>query len=63
MRKRIGSKKIGKSGNGNVFQNLMKIVVNFVGKKIIKKKFTQQTQKSCLVQVSFLTKKGKKDSN
>ena len=36
MRKRIGSKEIGKSGNGNVFQNLMKIVVNLFGKKIKK---------------------------
>ena len=35
MQKRIGSKEIGKSGNGNVFQNLMKIVVNLFGKKMI----------------------------
>ena len=33
MRKRIGSKEIGKSENGNVFQNLMKIVVNLFGRK------------------------------
>ena len=33
MRQRIVSKEIGKSGNGNVFQNLMKIVVNLFGKK------------------------------
>ena len=33
MRKRIGNKKIGKSGNGNVFQNLLKIVFHLFGKK------------------------------
>ena len=33
MRKRIGSREIGKSGNGNVFQNLMKIFFNLFGKK------------------------------
>ena len=49
MRKRIGSKKIGRSGNGNVFQNFKKIVVNFFEKKKEEKKITQQTQKSCLV--------------
>ena len=35
-----------KSGNGNVFQKLKKIVVIFFF-------FTQQTQNSCLVWVSF----------
>ena len=32
MRKRIGNKKIRKSGNGNVFQNLLKIGVNIFEK-------------------------------
>ena len=53
MRKRIGNKKIRKSGNGNVFQNLIKIVVNLFGKKVLLF-FMHQTQKSCLVWVSFL---------
>ena len=49
MRKRIGSKEIGKSGNGNVFQNLMQIVVNLFGKKIIYIFSKQQTQKYYIV--------------
>ena len=35
MRKRIGKKKIRKSGNGNVSQNLIKIVVNLFWEKNI----------------------------
>ena len=35
MWKRIGNKKIRKSGNGNVFQNLIKIIVNLIGEKNI----------------------------
>ena len=57
MGKRIENKKIRKSGNVTVFQNLIQIVVNLFGKKIIPF-FMQQIQKSCLVWVSFLTKKG-----
>ena len=33
MRKRIGSKKIRKSGNVNVFQKLIKIAVSLFGEK------------------------------
>ena len=64
MRKRIGNKKIRKSGNGNVFQNLIKIGVNIFEKfKKNTKNSTQLTHKSCLIWVSFLTKKGRQDSN
>ena len=62
MRKGIGNKKIRKSGNGNVFQKLIKIVVNLFGKKILLF-FVQQTQKSYHVWASFLTKKREQDPN
>ena len=60
MRKRIGSKKIGKSGNGNVFQNLMKIVVNFFGKKIIKKNFYAADPEILSCTSQFFNKEGEK---
>ena len=63
MQKRIGSKKLRKVGNGNVFQNLIQIVVNIFEKKSYILFFTQLTQKSCLIWISFLTKKGGQDSN
>ena len=57
------NKKVRKSGNGNVFQNLIKIVVNLVGEFFFFF-FMQQIQKYFLVWVKFFfTKKGEKDSN
>jgi hypothetical protein len=47
MSLRIGSKKIRKNGNGNVFQNLMKTVADFFGKKLLIFLKTKLAQKSC----------------
>ena len=59
MRKRIGSKEIGKSGNVNVFQNLIKIVVNLFGKKNYKKNYAADPEILSCISL-FFNKEGEK---
>ena len=60
MRKRKGSKKLGKSGNGNVFQNLMKIVVNFFEEKYYKFFFYAADPEILSCTSQFFNKEGEK---
>ena len=60
LRKRIGSKEIGKIGNGNIFQNLTKIVVNFFGKKLYIFFLCSRPKNLVLYKSVFKQRRGKK---
>ena len=61
MWKRIGNKKVRKSGNGNIFQNLIKIVVNLFGQFFLTFCYAADPEIfSCMGQFFFLQRRRNK---